>query len=96
MRLIRSGITRCLLAAIRVYQLTLSPWIGRSCRFEPTCSEYAARAIEAHGPLKGSWLGLRRICRCHPWGDSGYDPVPEAREREPRERRGQGARFGPG
>lgn len=67
---------RCLLAAIRAYQLTLSPWLGRACRFEPTCSEYAALAIQRHGPLRGVWLGARRICRCHPWGGSGYDPVP--------------------
>ena len=64
-----------LLGGIRVYQLTLSPWLGRQCRFEPTCSVYAAEAIEIHGTLRGSLMALRRIGRCHPWGGSGYDPV---------------------
>jgi len=74
---LRGLATRLLLGAIRAYQLTLSPWLGRQCRFEPTCSAYAAHAIAAHGPLRGSWLALRRIGRCHPWGGSGYDPVPD-------------------
>jgi putative membrane protein insertion efficiency factor len=64
-----------LLGGIRAYQLTLSPWLGRQCRFEPTCSVYAAEAIEIHGTLRGSLMALRRIGRCHPWGGSGYDPV---------------------
>ncbi|HSG65387.1 MAG TPA: membrane protein insertion efficiency factor YidD [Gammaproteobacteria bacterium] len=96
MRVIRRWTTRSMLAVIRAYQLVLSPWLGRACRFEPTCSEYTAQAIERHGPLRGTWLGLRRICRCHPWGDSGYDPVPEPRDRAGRERRGRKERFGPG
>ena len=61
---------------IRVYQWTISPMLPRSCRFAPSCSEYAAEAILAHGPLTGGWLGLKRILRCHPWGGHGYDPVP--------------------
>jgi len=61
---------------IRVYQWTISPMLPRSCRFAPSCSEYAAEAILARGPLKGGWLGLKRILRCHPWGGHGYDPVP--------------------
>ncbi len=61
---------------IRGYQLTLSPFIGNQCRFHPSCSNYAMEAVEIHGALKGSWLALRRIGRCHPWGGSGYDPVP--------------------
>ncbi|MFV1995828.1 MAG: membrane protein insertion efficiency factor YidD [Verrucomicrobiales bacterium] len=70
-----------LIALIRVYQYTLSPFIafvsgGRCCRFEPTCSHYAIEAIRVHGCIKGPWLGLRRILRCHPWGGSGFDPVP--------------------
>ena len=68
---------RAVRLALRAYKLTLSPFIGRDCRFTPTCSEYAAEAILSHGPLKGGWMGLRRILRCHPWGGSGYDPVPE-------------------
>ena len=66
-----------LLALIRAYRLALSPWWGRQCRFMPSCSEYAAEAIERHGALGGSWLAMRRIGRCHPWCAGGYDPVPE-------------------
>ncbi len=62
--------------AIRGYQLAISPLLPMSCRYLPTCSSYAAEAIAVHGPLKGGWLGLRRILRCHPWGGSGFDPVP--------------------
>ena len=64
------------LALIRFYQLFLSPLFPSACRFQPTCSQYSYEAIEKHGVLKGSWLGIRRISRCHPWGGSGYDPVP--------------------
>lgn len=65
-----------LIAAIRAYQLLLSPVLPPSCRFLPTCSHYAAEAIERHGVLRGLLLTLRRLGRCHPWGGSGYDPVP--------------------
>ena len=67
---------RPLLAVVRWYQLARE---GRPspCRFVPSCSTYAAEALECHGALKGSWLGLRRLSRCHPWGSSGYDPVPQ-------------------
>jgi hypothetical protein len=61
---------------LRLYKLTLSPLIGRQCRFLPTCSEYAAEALIAHGPWRGSILAAKRVCRCNPWGGSGYDPVP--------------------
>lgn len=61
---------------IHVYRLVLSPVLPVSCRYAPSCSTYALEALAAHGPLKGSWLAVRRILRCHPWGDSGYDPVP--------------------
>ena len=67
---------RFLLIVIRIYQWTLSPLIGRSCRFLPTCSCYTVEAIERFGARRGSWLGLRRISRCHPWHAGGYDPVP--------------------
>lgn len=64
---------------IRLYQLLVSPLLGPSCRYLPSCSQYAAEAIEMHGPLRGIWLAGRRLLRCHPWGDSGYDPVPPRR-----------------
>jgi putative membrane protein insertion efficiency factor len=64
-------------AAIRIYQLLISPLLPPTCRFLPSCSEYAAQAIQRHGPLRGLGFALRRLARCHPWGDSGYDPVPE-------------------
>lgn len=63
---------------IRLYQLLLSPVLPPACRFTPSCSSYTMQAIAEHGPLGGSWLGLKRICRCHPWNDGGYDPVPPA------------------
>ncbi len=67
---------RLVLALIRFYQVAISPWTPASCRFTPTCSAYAAEAVERHGAVRGSWLALRRLGRCHPWGGSGYDPVP--------------------
>ena len=63
---------------IRIYQLTLSPFIGNNCRHAPTCSEYGYEAIARLGLLRGSWLTLRRVLRCGPFGTSGYDPVPDA------------------
>lgn len=62
--------------AVRFYQLCISPMLGPSCRFTPTCSQYAVEALRRHGPLRGTLLTLKRILRCHPWGGSGYDPVP--------------------
>jgi len=71
---------------IRFYQICISPVLhfitgpGGGCRFEPTCSQYFLEAVEGHGSLRGSWLGLKRILRCHPWGGHGYDPVPPAKD----------------
>lgn len=64
---------------VRAYRLLFSPWVGHGCRFQPTCSAYALEALERHGAFRGTWLMLWRIARCHPWGGSGYDPVPPAR-----------------
>ncbi len=63
---------------VQAYRLVFSPWIGRACRFQPTCSAYALEALDRHGALRGTWLTTRRLCRCHPWGGQGYDPVPGA------------------
>ena len=65
-----------LLALIRIYQYALSPFLGRRCRFFPSCSEYTAEAVRKHGALKGAYLGVKRIFRCHPWNPGGFDPVP--------------------
>lgn len=67
---------RLLVGLIRVYQVALSPYFGSQCRFTPTCSQYTREAIEKHGALKGAWLGIRRVGRCHPRHPGGYDPVP--------------------
>jgi putative membrane protein insertion efficiency factor len=73
----KAAIARALLLGlIRAYQLTLSPWLGPRCRYEPTCSRYAAEAITRFGVRQGVWLAVKRLGRCHPWGRSGYDPVP--------------------
>ena len=65
-----------LIGLLRIYQYAISPMLGRSCRFDPSCSEYAAEALERHGPVKGLILAVRRVGRCHPWHPGGYDPVP--------------------
>ncbi len=64
------------LLLIKIYQVVISPWLGPKCRYTPTCSHYAAEALKKHGVFKGIWLAAKRISRCHPWGGSGYDPVP--------------------
>jgi putative membrane protein insertion efficiency factor len=64
-------------APIQAYRWTLKPLIGHECRYLPTCSEYGLEAIEINGAWRGSWLTLSRVCRCHPWGSSGFDPVPD-------------------
>ena len=67
----------CLSLPVRGYRLLFSPWVGHGCRFQPTCSAYALEALARHGGIRGGWLALRRIGRCHPWGGSGIDNVPD-------------------
>ncbi len=64
------------IAIVKLYQLVISPWLSPSCRYIPTCSQYAIEALKKYGPLKGLWLTLKRIVKCHPWGGHGHDPVP--------------------
>ena len=65
-----------LIQLVRFYRLAISPWLGGNCRFDPTCSSYVIEALQVHGIFKGTWLAIHRSGRCHPWGGSGYDPVP--------------------
>ncbi|MDX2022500.1 MAG: membrane protein insertion efficiency factor YidD [Deltaproteobacteria bacterium] len=74
--------SRALVAALRIYQIALSPLFGRACRFEPTCSAYAVQSIRIHGAWFGLWYALRRLARCHPFCAGGFDPVPPARVSE--------------
>ena len=67
---------RVVILAIRVYQIALSPCLPTSCRYFPTCSHYSQEAVQQYGTIKGVWLGLKRLARCHPWGGKGFDPVP--------------------
>lgn len=76
MKFINLLVSWLFLGLIRLYQLLLSPLLGASCRFTPTCSQYGIEAIKKHGPFKGGWLTLKRIGSCHPWGKHGHDPVP--------------------
>ncbi|MGA1465261.1 MAG: membrane protein insertion efficiency factor YidD [Bacteroidetes bacterium] len=75
--LLSSGLAFILVKLVRFYQLAISPYLGNSCRFQPTCSNYMIEAIGEWGTWKGTWLGMKRIGRCHPWGDWGEDPVPK-------------------
>ena len=68
--------TYILLISIYIYKIAISPFTSASCRYTPTCSQYAVEALKKHGPIKGLWLAIKRIFRCHPWGGHGYDPVP--------------------
>lgn len=70
---------------IRVYQYTLSPFLGANCRHSPSCSEYAVGALQEWGVFRGTWLAIKRIGRCHPWGTSGYDPVPKKNDSQDNE-----------
>ena len=64
------------IALIKLYQWIISPWLKPSCRYTPTCSQYGIDALKKYGPVKGLWLTVKRIAKCHPWGGHGYDPVP--------------------
>lgn len=75
-KLFCKGLAALMIGGIKLYQWTLSPLIGRACRYTPTCSNYGLEAIRKYGPFKGGWLTLKRILSCNPWGGSGYDPVP--------------------
>jgi putative membrane protein insertion efficiency factor len=74
-------LARTLVAPIRFYQRFISPALPASCRYYPTCSAYAVESLQVHGAMRGSWLGIRRVARCHPWHAGGFDPVPPPRER---------------
>ena len=67
---------RLIMLLIRGYQIVLSPFLGGSCRYDPSCSHYGMEAVRVHGALRGSWMAVRRIGRCHPWREGGFDPVP--------------------
>lgn len=79
--MIQRILKKLLILPIRFYQYSISPLLPGACRYTPTCSQYAVEAITIHGPLKGLWLAIKRIGRCHPWGGFGYDPVPPRHSR---------------
>lgn len=76
MKLLLKALNAVLISLVKVYQYTLSPWLGGNCRYQPTCSHYAIDALRVWGPFKGVFLAIKRISSCHPWGGGGYDPVP--------------------
>jgi len=76
MKIIKKILSFIVLLPIRIYRSAISPYTPASCRHTPTCSQYFIEAVKVHGPLKGSGLGLKRLSKCHPWGTTGYDPVP--------------------
>jgi|TARA_R110001599_G_scaffold184627_2_gene378339 putative membrane protein insertion efficiency factor len=82
MSLLKIIFSKLLIGLVRFYQLAISPWLGSSCRYSPTCSQYMIDAVKEWGPLKGFWLGIKRIGRCHPWGGDGHDPVPKNPEKQ--------------
>jgi hypothetical protein len=82
MKAVRRVISKLFIVIIRIYQYGISPYTPGSCRFTPTCSNYGVEAIQKHGPIHGGWLTIKRFSRCHPWGGSGYDPVPATLKRK--------------
>lgn len=85
---LRHVLTMPLRALVAIYRYGISPFVPGSCRFHPSCSAYAEEALSMHGALKGGFLAIKRILRCHPWGGSGYDPVPAANHSCPADRKG--------
>jgi hypothetical protein len=83
LKAVKSLVSFVLLALIRGYQLLVSPFFPPSCRYFPSCSDYARQAVLRHGPLVGAWLAVKRLASCHPWGGLGYDPVPEQSVKKP-------------
>lgn len=79
----RSPLAWLLLGLVRAYRLAVSPLLGPRCRFEPSCGAYAEQALRSHGAVRGAWLTLRRLLRCHPWGGTGFDEVPPPRAARP-------------
>lgn len=79
--MLKELITSILIGFVRLYQAVLSPYLPNSCRYTPTCSQYMVEAIKEWGPLKGTWLGLKRLSTCHPWGGHGHDPVPKCNDK---------------
>ncbi len=75
-QVIKSAIVFILIIPIKIYQYAISPMLGASCRYTPTCSAYSIEALKKHGPIKGSYLAIKRILSCNPWGGHGHDPVP--------------------
>jgi len=82
---IRKGLVALLILPIKLYRYAISPYLPASCRHVPTCSQYAIEALKVHGVIVGLYLALRRVMRCHPWGTSGYDPVPLPRKARKKE-----------
>lgn len=80
MSILNRFIKSIFMGIIKLYQIAISPMLGASCRFTPTCSAYALEAIQTHGVVRGGWLSIKRIARCHPYHAGGFDPVPESNE----------------
>lgn len=76
LRTVKEILAAPFILAIKLYQWIISPWLGPKCRYTPTCSQYGIEALKKYGPVKGLWLTIKRVSRCHPWGGHGHDPVP--------------------
>lgn len=76
MKILLQALSFPFILLIKLYQWIISPWLGNKCRYTPTCSYYGIEALKKYGPIKGLWLTIKRVAKCHPWGGHGYDPVP--------------------